>query len=129
MEDDDEKYVIDSTKPTVLEPMRVAVFNDGAYMARLKVNFIQDDLQEEIVLDDDIGMGTERSIFVPATASYLWIRVHIVGDDGEQQLVDRQMIEVKQSSAQCYLLAGDLVRPLYGLCPGTYWDMLKTWEA
>ncbi|CAF1086187.1 unnamed protein product, partial [Didymodactylos carnosus] len=105
---------VDKTPITrnITEPTRVAMFNDGAYMVRVTVNYIQDDLQKELKLNELILIGEHRSIFVPSTATFVRVRAHAIGSDSDRNVVDIQMEDVQNVHEICYLLAGSIFHPV-----------------
>ena len=85
----------------------------------------ENEAEEEIL--SDIRPGQHRSLFIPATASYIRIRILETGFQ-KQKITDQQIRYLNGRANFCYLLAHGARHPVYGLCPGSYAEMLAEWE-
>jgi hypothetical protein len=117
----------DDSSTSVEDPIRIAIFNAGEYDSHLIVNYITNNLQQEAQLQSDIKRGGHRSVFMPATATYIRIRI-IAQNINNDLIVDDQITSLNGETLFCYLLAHTKHSPVYGICPGSYAAMLADWE-
>jgi hypothetical protein len=124
--------VDDTTKPVAIQdPIRVAIFNSGSYDVSVIVNYIVGNKQREAKLHNNIKGGEARSVFIANQATYIRVRIDVIGIFSEKGIMDIQTHELTGTKNICLLLAGTSSNPVYGICPGTtnaYSDMRKAWS-
>ncbi len=121
--------IADSTPPPIKDPVRISVFNDGNYHARVTLNYILDDLQAEQEFNRAIAPNQERHLFLPSSATHIRVRVREAGLLYNDYIVDEQIPDLVNLTEKCYLLAGTRSEPIYGICPFPYAQYYKIWAG
>jgi hypothetical protein len=93
----------------------------------MKLNYVLNGQQAEDEILSNIKPGQHRSLFVPAGATYVRVRVNQSDHHHDKVIIDEQIDDFTDSTGYCYLLAHDGSHPVYGLCSSTYRDMLESW--
>lgn len=91
------------------------------------INYIYNDLQKETYLDSKIVENDERTMFLPHNVTNIRIRIQYIGVVHDGLVVDEQIPNFDQIKERCYVLAGTRSRPIYGLCPRPFEDLIELW--